>query len=331
MKNEIGGYLELERYDRPEYYPNFLKFNLGRTAITWFLQKHRCTTLYCPRFLCESVTDSVRAAGIRIISYQILEDFSPDLSTLPDCSGHPLPEGTWIFVANHYGQLTDRQILDLKNRFGNLLLDFTHAFFQRPIAGIDAVVSVRKFFGVTDGAYLKTASPIALPDETDRSGGRFGHLIGRFEEDAGTYYQQMLQNAETYKSMPPRRMSALTENLLKSCDYPRIAAKRRENYRILDEALHDSNGLRDILRTPDVGPFCYPFYVEDGIRIRKELAKEKIFVPTYWNNVIKDESPDSLEYRYAANILALPCDQRYGADEMHFVAEAVLRKIAINI
>lgn len=330
MENEIGGYLELERYEGPEYYQHLFRFNLGRTAITWFLTQKGCKRLYCPRFLCESVIASVRAAGITIVPYRIRSDFSPDLDTLPDCTRQPLPEDSWLFVANHYGQLTDRQIRDLKTRFGNVLLDFTHAFFQRPIAGIDAVVSVRKFFGVPDGAYLKTAKPIDLPEETDRSGGRLTHLIGRFEEDAGTYYQRMLQNAETYNSMPARRMSGLTQNLLKSYDYPRIAEKRRSNYRILDDALHEINGLKAVLREPDVGPFCYPFYVEDGIRIRKALAKEKIFIPTYWKNVLENEKKDTLEYRYAANILALPCDQRYGSEEMHYIIDHLLNDISLT-
>ena len=38
---------------------------------------------------------------------------------------------------------------------------------------------------------------------------------------------------------------------------------------------------------------------------------------------MKEMPEDSLEYDYAANILALPCDQRYGREEMEKVAEAV--------
>ena len=50
--------------------------------------------------------------------------------------------------------------------------------------------------------------------------------------------------------------------------------------------------------------------------MRKRLAEEKIFVPTYWSNVIQEMPEKSLDYDYAANILPLPCDQRYGTEEM---------------
>ena len=55
----------------------------------------------------------------------------------------------------------------------------------------------------------------------------------------------------------------------------------------------------------------------------KALAKEKIFVPTNWSNVIRDCAPDSYEYQWAADILPLPCDQRYGKEEMQRIADVI--------
>ncbi|MFR0789357.1 MAG: hypothetical protein ACLSHW_00770 [Lachnospiraceae bacterium] len=73
---------------------------------------------------------------------------------------------------------------------------------------------------------------------------------------------------------------------------------------------------------PD-GPFAYPYYHKNGIALRKALAKEKIFVPTNWSNVIRDCTPDSYEYQWAADILPLPCDQRYGKEEMQRIADVI--------
>lgn len=64
------------------------------------------------------------------------------------------------------------------------------------------------------------------------------------------------------------------------------------------------------------GPFAYPYYHENGMELRRWLAGRKIFVPTYWKNMFEQCSEDSLEYQWAANILPLPCDQRYGEEEM---------------
>ena len=61
MKKEIGGYFELEDFGGKEYYPNLYKVNLGRTALRWLLEGRGYTKIYLPVFLCESVTESLRA------------------------------------------------------------------------------------------------------------------------------------------------------------------------------------------------------------------------------------------------------------------------------
>ena len=53
------------------------------------------------------------------------------------------------------------------------------------------------------------------------------------------------------------------------------------------------------------------------MRIKKELAAKKIYVPTLWPNVLDLE--DSLEKDFAENILPLPCDQRYDAEDMEMI------------
>lgn len=318
---EIGGYFEFEHFKGQEYYPDLFKFNLGRCAITSFLKQVDCKAVFVPYFMCDSVTDALKDADIIIRRYHIRENFLPDFTEIPKS---PLPDDIWILVVNFYGQLTDSQVRSIQNEYHNVLFDYTHAFFQRPIPEISAVLSVRKFLGVTDGAYLQTDRDIVLPQETDSSKDRLTHIMGRFEVHAGTYYQNMLDTAHGYVGASAKKMSPLTENFLKSFEYTRIADTRLRNYLQLSSRLQKTNPLRKVLRTPDVGPFCYPYYTEQGVKVRKALAARKIFVPTYWSNVIADMPEDSLEYRYAANILALPCDQRYDADDMNTVADAVL-------
>ncbi len=320
---DIGGYFELEHYEGQEYYPDLFKFNLGRTAIAWFLSQVGCKYLYVPYFLCDSVTDACRKAGIKLTQYKINRNFTP---CIPDLPHPPLPSDTWILVANHYGQLSDEQIRDLKEMYENVLFDMTHAFFQKPLPGIDTVSSVRKFFGVSDGAYLNTDRPISMPQETDQSHTRMSHILGRFEESAGVHYQEMLDNAHSYDGAPARVMSPLTQNLLSSLSYDKIAHQRMQNYLQLHIRLGAYNSLQKhgILKTPLVGPFCYPFQVHRGIELRKKLARQHIFVPTYWSTVIERMPKESLEYQYAANILALPCDQRYHKEDMDLIVDTIL-------
>lgn len=319
---EIGGYLEFENLGGREYHPGCLKLNLGRCAVAWFLENVGCRTLYLPYFICASVTDAVKATGIKIIRYRIRTDFYPLESDLPATLG----EDEWLFIDNAYGQLTNEQLSALKDRYERILADNTHAFFQKPAEGVPTLYSVRKFLGVTDGAYLYPFREMAEPGEQDYSHGRFAHILGRYEKDAGSFYTQMLNNAHAYEGAAAAKMSPLTENILGGLDYDRIASKRMANYLTLRKFLGRYNPLEKegILRIPDIGPFVYPMLVKDGPAVRKKLAAVKIFVPTYWTDLIEGAPSGSVEQNYAANILALPCDQRYDEEDMRTVAEAVL-------
>ncbi|MDO4805319.1 MAG: hypothetical protein Q4A32_10925 [Lachnospiraceae bacterium] len=319
---EIGGYLEFENFGGREYHPGCLKLNLGRCAAAWFLNQAGCRTLYYPWFICASVTDALTAAGIHLKRYRIRPDFRPEEADLPEALG----DDEWIFINNAYGQLTNSELAAYKQRFTRILVDNTHAFFQKPADGAATLYSVRKFLGVTDGAYLYTDRDMDGPEETDMSHGRFAHILGRYEVDAGTFYQQMLANAHSYEGAAPAKMSPLTENILGGLDYDRIAERRMTNYLALREHLANYNELEmsGHLRIPDIGPFVYPMLVSGGAALRKRLAAEKIFVPTYWSDLAEGAPSGSVERRYASDILALPCDQRYDEEDMRRVAQAVL-------
>ena len=95
MKQEIGGYLELEVFHGKEYYPDLVKVNLGRTALCWLLESRKIETLYLPFFLCDSVIDTCLRQGIHVNFYSLNEDLTPALS--PDLSLHPRE---YIYLVN---------------------------------------------------------------------------------------------------------------------------------------------------------------------------------------------------------------------------------------
>ena len=199
-------------------------------------------------------------------------------------------------------------------------MDHTHAFFQKPLEGIDTLYSCRKFWGVSDGAYLSTEAQLTENNIPDYSAERMKHILGRYEQDAGTYYKDMLANAAKYDGMEIRQMSRLTQNLLKAVDYDSAKERREQNYQILRELLPSENIFNEII--PE-GPFAYPYFHTNGPELRRRLAAKKIFVPTYWKNIIENCEKNSLEYTWAANILPLPCDQRYDAEDMKYMAAVV--------
>lgn len=309
---EIGGYLELERLVNRAYYPDLIAVNNARNALIYLIRTHRIQRIYLPYFLCESVELACRAEGITVDFYHIDVDFRPLFQKR-------LGENEWLYIVNYYGQLSEADVLEYKNRFGNIVLDNVQAFFQKPLDGVDTLYSCRKFFGVPDGGYLSTSAAMRLDLPEDVSKDRMKHLLGRFEDGvANAYYADFKANDNAFKSIKLRSMSALTRNLLGAVDYDRVIQVRNENYRILHDALGMHNKLQ--LNSP-IGPYAYPFYCADGMKVKKALAEQKIYIATLWPNVLSMEG--SLEKEYAENILPLPCDQRYGAAEMEYICALV--------
>ena len=117
-------------------------------------------------------------------------------------------------------------------------------------------------------------------------------------------------------------MSRLTKNFLHGIDYEAVARRRQENFEFLDAGFSKINELK--LKSV-YGAFMYPLLIQNGAAVRKELQKEKIYIPTLWPNVLEDCPMDSLEFRYATDILPIPVDQRYGIADMKYLVEVINR------
>lgn len=302
---EIGGYIEFEYYHGSMLHENGLLLNCGRNCLAYLIRAKRIRALVMPYFMCDSVLDLCRKYGVKLRFYHVGLDFRPEKVELQS--------DEWLYLTNYYGQLTREDILCWKQRCDRLIVDNAQAYFDAPVPGVDTIYTCRKFFGVPDGAvlYTDTLPEDALPPSLSME--HMDFLLGRFERGASEFYAQNQDNNRRFADTPVLAMSALTENLLHSFDYEAIKAKRTENYQYLHRHLAKKNllSLRDVQ-----GAFAYPFLADNGDALRRELIRNRIFVPTLWPNVVRDTAPDSTEYRLAADLLPLPCDQRYGVAEM---------------
>lgn len=313
---EIGGYFEFEQLISNEYYKDLIKLNTGRNALIYLMKVKKIKKIYIPYYLCESVSEILEKYNYEYEFYQIKEDFLPNFNK-------ELLDSEYLYIVNYYGQLSNNVIIKLKERYKNIILDNTHAFFQKPIENVDIIYNCRKWFGVPDGAYLSINCNLKEELEEDFSRGRMNWLLGRYEESASKYYNYFKENDIQFKEEPLKKMSNLTQNLMGAIDYKRIKKIRKLNYEYLDKKLKDINKLK--LNTPKV-PFCYPLYLEniDIESLKKNLAEQKIYIPTLWPNVIKENLEESIEYKYAKNILPIPCDQRYDKEDMKKIIEKIL-------
>lgn len=309
---EIGGYLELEKLINNEYHKNALALNTARNALVYLVTAKKITKVYLPYYLCDSVYKVCEREHISYEFYHIDKCFMPLFDK-------PLNDNEYLYVVNYFGQLDEKKINSLYEKYKHVIVDNVQAFFDEPVNGVYTIYSCRKFFGVPDGAYL-VGDVEKLPLEVDTSKDRMKHLMGRFEDgSASDYYADFQRNDEMFKSISAMYMSDLTHNILGAVDYSRVMKKRNENWKVLHEALSETNGLN--LVCPN-GPYMYPYYHKNGAQIRKKLIENKIYVPTLWPNVVVLDGCE-LEKDYAQNILPLPVDQRYNECDMKLIVEEV--------
>jgi len=312
---EIGGYFGLEQLVSNEYYKDLIALNNGRNALLYLLKAKNIKKLYIPYYLCDSVIDMLKLYGYDFQYYNINLDFMPIFN-------ETLENDEYLYIVNYYGQLKNDKVLQLKKKYKQIILDNTHAFFQKPIQGINTIYTCRKFFGVPDGAYLATDIKIKEDLEIDISKDRMTHILGRYECTASEYYNDFQNTDESLYREPLKYMSKLTHNILGAINYERIRNIRNKNYVYMENKLGGCNKLK--LIHPE-GAFSYPFYFKNGIEIRKTLAKKKIYIPTLWPNILSNSPEGSIENDYAANILPLPCDQRYGTEDMEYIITTLIK------
>ena len=311
---EIGGYIELDKYKLPMLHEGAVALNCGRNALAYLLRAKKIRRIQIPKFLCASVREVCKKENVEIKYYSITKEFLPDRIDLTD--------EEWLYIVNYYGQLDNEKIRFLVDTYKRVIVDNAQAYFQMPVAGVDTLYTCRKFFGVADGAFLYSDQKLSQKLQIDESFDRMRFLLGRFERTASEFYSEYAANNALFINEPIKRMSKLTENLLRAIDYKEVEERRTKNFLFLDKELVGFNKLK--LNVPQ-GAFMYPLYIENGAQIRKCLQEKKIYVPTLWPDVFNCCEELELEYDMAKNILPLPCDQRYNIEDMQYMIGEIFK------
>lgn len=318
MQKEYGGFIELEHYHGDMLHKDGIKLNSAQNCLRYLIRKWHIKTIWLPYFLCDSVPGGCHKENIEVKYYHIDENLRP---VFPENAA----QEDWMYIVNYYGQLHDQELLAYKEKFDNLILDNVQAYYHKPEADIPAIYSCRKFFGVADGGIITGVRDSDGGYEKDYSYGRMEFLMGRFEKGANPFYGQYVENNELVGELDIMEMSSLTENLLRSLDYDRIRKVREENFIFLHDVLGEVNALN--IHCPKA-PFMYPLYVGNGPAVRKQLIANRIYVPRLWPLEYHSDSIP-VEQRLSDNILPIPCDQRYGKDDMKYITEVILNSLSV--
>lgn len=309
----IGGYLELQLPEGKPHFPLFIPLNTGRNAFEYLLRIKKYDLVYLPFFSCEVLMEPLQRLRIPYRFYHIDEQLNPILDFEREAN-------SCLMYPNYFGIKTDT-VRSLAAQEENLIIDNAQAFFQEPIAGLDTFYSCRKFFGVPDGAYLYTESNTRLSLESDISAYRCSHLIKSIDLSIEIGYHDYLKNNIALGNSAIKKMSVLSRRMLRGIDYEACRRARNENFQHLHAAFSEINELTIALKDID-GPMVYPLLLSKK-GLRADLIAKKIFVASYWPNVLEWTTEEMFEHYLATNLIALPIDHRYSLKEMDHLIEII--------
>lgn len=303
---QIGGYLGLEIKECFDNIGSYIALNSGRNALRYIIKTYKIKEIWCPYYTCPVVRESVELEKCKIKLYHIDENFMP-LDTFKS--------DDFILYTNYFG-ICAKNVKTLCKKYKNLIIDNAQAFYMSSY-GIASFNSIRKFFGVPDGALL--FSDIYLGDvlEQDTSYQRCAHLLKRLDVNASFGYDDFKNNDKNLSTESIKTMSNLTKILFNSIDTSYAKAKRLENFTYLHEHL-SQNKLNIALDDEDV-PMVYPYLIDKGVNLKINLIKNHIFVATYWNA----KNLNSIEENFQNNIVPLPIDQRYSIEDMNSIIKHI--------
>ena len=310
----IGGYFGLELKQGEHYHKDALSLNTARNCLEYILRARNYKKIYIPYYTCEVILEPIKKLNIEFGFYYINEMLEPKKDYL-------LNNDEAFLYTNYFGLKQDCVKRLAKLYKNQLIVDNAQAFYAEPLDGIDTFYSPRKFFGVADGGYLYIDKKLDIQLEQDFSHERMSHLLKRIDISAEFGYNDFKRNDDLLINQPIKLMSNLTNKILSSIDYNSIKSKRIENYLFLDSKLKDKNHIQLSLNNSDA-PMVYP-YLTDDKELKTKLIANKIFVATYWPNVVDWTKEKDLEYNLTNNLLPLPIDQRYNKEDLDRIIKII--------
>jgi hypothetical protein len=287
--------------------------------------------VWLPSYLCDSVLSGLSDGDTALTFYPVdLRLQLPDRRWLSS-----VRQGDLAVFVSYFGFPADRQAADEAHARGAITVwDGACALLSEMTIDADfAVLSPRKFVGIPDGgvvlcrragdasslAALRLSPPPALWWRSALEMCR-----GRPAFDRGQAGDEWLALCEQAEDAPKGAlaMSELSARLLATAfDWGAIAQRRRVNYAALARALPDL-ALLPALPAGSV-PFGFPIRLRDRDAVRARLRQSGVLTPIHWElpPAVPGEFVDS--HRLSAETLTLPCDQRYGLEDMDRLARLV--------
>lgn len=321
---EIGSFIELQLASGHEWYTdrnfgsNIIRLNSGRAAIYHAIRCLGVSKVYIPYYQCDTVRDFLRKKNIDYEYYHIDNNFEPLIA--------PNPGNSAMLIVNYYGIMSHKRMISVVQKYKNVIIDNSQAFFSSPIDCCMNVYSARKFMGVPDGAYVIGENANRYIDEYEQcySSDTSLFLLQRIEYgcEGKTYINRMI-NEERINNEDIMKMSPLTRYLLDGTDYNTIIKKRRLNFNYARQLFDNMNRIcMDRYIGYDIVPMVYPLVIEDE-NVMKRLINHKHFQGHWWGYILNEVDRNCFEYYISKYIIPITIDQRYNINDLRYIYNIV--------
>lgn len=320
-------------------YPDVVYFDSGRSAL-----KHLASSIrqkghvLLPEFICESVINCFRKN--RISFYRLHDDFSVDVEDLAE---KIKPETRYVFLMHYFGHVqpieTLHRIRELADKHRcTVIEDTTHSIFSKTeTIGDYQICSIRKWLpvpgiGVMYSGWrgLEKTGELRYQASTDNErvcGMILKNLFLEGRLDCNAEYREIFSECENRLDKQEEICfpSDLSRFLVSCVSIGTIRGKRIRNYNCLRSLLQEQGIVPAIPLEKSECPLCLPISIPDRDAFRRYLMDHRVYCAVHWpfDETRKEERPMGQEW--AKKLISLPVDQRYGEEEMVYLADVIHR------
>jgi hypothetical protein len=305
-------------------------FASGRDALYALLATLPEKVVLLPDLICRSVFDACTAAGKDVAFYETgFELDASGMSRLPR-------RGECVVVMHYFGKANLRLLEDATASGARVLSDVTHMLLApeslEAIATASAFVfaSLRKSGPFPDGGFVASRHFPAVqatgPVRDDFAAYRAAGVLSRgfsarldFPDDENLRWTRTAESILDASAPANRRASFITHELLRTIAMGDAAARNRGNMEVLSAALRDACRCFSTADAPSPYFFCTFATKPQRDHVRSELARHRYYFPVHW-----DTSWQAQGHLFSDTGLSIPCDGRYGEEQMKAAAGVIL-------
>lgn len=297
---------------------NWAAYSSARSALAALLADREVRRVWLPAYACPALMEGAIAGGRQAAWYAVDERLEPRLEDLQS-----MRSGDAVVGIDYFGRSPSEDFRALVRARPDVLWieDRAQALAPGPAWGAVRLFSPRKLIGVGDGGLLvaetKLPQPSAPPSRTEA--GAQAARAGDSDGQAPETWFPAFQAQEAAFAVDAAAMSPRTAQALRGCLAEPLIAARRRNAGCLAAALAD---IALWPEPPTWPPLAFPILVADAAAFVRGMAAQGVFCARHWADL---PSPERFgpAHDLARRLVSLPCDHRYGEEDMARVVRAV--------